>query len=431
MKTLTVIFLLLINCNIMFSQSGWTVQTSGTTDALFDTYFFDMHTGIVIGGTATNTAVILRTTNAGINWNPVNANTNILLRGVSFISASTGTAVGGNFTSSVILRTTDGGLSWDSINNPTVYALRSVSFPPTGSGNTGYIVGFNGVAMKTSDGGLSWVLLNTGLSTQQLFSVHFTDGVTGTAVGGTQTDTATIIRTTNGGANWIIQNPNTTNLLRGVFFLNSLNGFAVGNNGTILKTTDGGNNWTVFQTNIAGLMLRDIYFVNSVTGFIAGSGGRVMKTTNGGISWDSLSTGINKDLQAVFFLNENFGTSVGFDGAIIHTDSGGVITSNNFYEEEIPGKFLLSQNYPNPFNPTTIISYSINEISFIELKVYDVLGNETAVLINKKHEPGTHKIEFNGNDLPSGIYFYKINVTNLSEERKYEYSEVKKMLLVK
>ena len=394
-------------------------------------FFFDMHTGIIVGGTATNTAVILRTTNAGSNWSPVDPGTNILLRGIAFITSSTGIAVGGNFTSSVILRTTDSGSSWDPISNPTANALRSVSFPPTGSGNTGYIVGFNGTAMKTVNAGITWSMLNTGIATQTLFSVHFTDGVTGTAVGGTQTDTATIIRTTDGGSNWIIQNPNTTNLLRGVYFLNYFTGFAVGNNGTILKTTDGGFNWTIFQTNITGLMLRDIYFVNSVTGFIAGSGGKVLKTTNGGNSWDSLLTGTNKDLQAVYFLNENFGISVGFDGVIIHTDSGGVITYNNFYNEEIPDRFFLSQNYPNPFNPTTSISYSINEISFIDFKVYDVLGNETSVLVNEMSYPGTYSIEFNGNDLPSGIYFYKIIVTNLSDERKNESSEVRKMLLVK
>jgi len=431
MKPLLFFILSMNFCTDSFSQTGWNTQSSGTTDALFDVYFSDVHTGIVVGGTATNTAVILRTTNAGINWSFINPNTEFLLRGIAFITASTGIAVGGNFTSSVILRTTDSGQSWDSISNPTTNALRSVSFPPTGSGNIGYIVGFNGVAMKTVNGGLNWNLLNTGIATQTLFSVHFTDPVTGTAVGGTQTDTATIIRTTDGGLNWAVQNPNTANLLRGVYFLNTLNGFAVGNNGTIMKTTDGGNIWSVFQTNITGLMLRDIYFVNSVTGFIAGSGGRVFKTTNGGISWDSLTTGTNKDLQAVYFLNENFGTSVGFDGVIIHTDSGGVITSNNFYDEEIPDKFFLSQNYPNPFNPTTSIIYYINEISFIDFKVYDVLGNETAVLINEKQEPGTHKVEFNGNDLPSGIYFYKIIVTNLSDERKNEFSQVRKMLLVK
>lgn len=431
MKTITFLFLLSIVSSNAISQSGWTLQTSGTTDALFDVYFSDLHTGIIVGGTATNTAVILRTTNAGINWNPVNANTDILLRGVSFITASTGIAVGGNFSSSVILRTTDSGLSWDSLHNPTTNALRSVSFPPTGTGNIGYIVGFNGAAMKTVNGGLNWSLLNTGIATQTLFSVHFTDALTGTAVGGTQTDTATIIRTTNGGANWIVQNSNTTNLLRGVYFLNALNGFAVGNNGTILKTTDGGNNWIVFQTNIAGLLLRDIYFADPVTGFIVGSGGKILKTINGGTSWDSLPSGTNKDLQAVYFTDLNFGTSVGFDGIIIHTNSGGVITSNNIYGAILPDEITLFQNYPNPFNPVTFISYSISENSFIDLTVYDVLGNVIGILVNEKQNPGNYKVKFDGADLPSGIYFYKMDIINPSSKGKNVITEVRKMLLVK
>lgn len=418
MKTLSFLILLFLNISRIYSQSGWILQTSGTTDALFDTYFFDNNTGIVTGGTATNTAVILRTTNAGANWSQINPNTDILLRGIAFINSSTGIAVGGNFSSSVILRTTDSGLSWDSVSNPTTNALRSVSFPPTGTGNTGYIVGFNGVAMKTENGGLNWSLLNTGIATQTLFSVHFTDAVTGTAVGGTQTDTATIIRTTNGGVNWTAQNPQTTFLLRGVYFTNTLNGFAVGNNGTILKTNDGGDNWIVFQSNISGLLLRDIYFVNSLTGFITGSGGKVLKTTNGGTTWDSLPSGTNKDLQAVFFLNENFGTSVGFDGSIIHTNSGGVITSVSFPEAENPDKFTLSQNYPNPFNPKTVIRYSLSENHFVSLKIFDALGKEVITLINKMHIAGTYEVSFDAASFSSGIYYYKLQSDNFSETRK-------------
>lgn len=418
MKILSFLILMFINISSIFSQSGWILQTSGTTDALFDTYFFDSNTGIVVGGTATNTAVILRTTNSGFNWESVNPNTNILLRGVSFINASTGTAVGGNFSSSVILRTTNSGLSWDSLHNPTTNALRSVSFPPTGTGNVGYIVGFNGVAMKTSDGGSNWSLLNTGIATQTLFSVHFTDQNTGTAVGGTQTDTATIIRTTNGGINWTIQNPNTTFLLRGVYFLNTFSGFAVGNNGTILKTTDGGSNWIVLQSNISGLLLRDIYFVNSLTGFIVGSGGKVFKTTNGGTTWDSISSGTNKDLQAVYFLNENFGTSVGFDGSIIHTNSGGVITSVYSPETGNPDKFTLSQNYPNPFNPKTVIRYSLSENNFVSLKVFDALGKEVMILINNMQIAGTYEVNFDAASFSSGIYYYKLESDNFSETKK-------------
>jgi len=92
-------------------------------------------------------------------------------------------------------------------------------------------------------------------------------------------------------------------------------------------------------------------------------------------------------------------------------------------ENEIPSKFSLSQNYPNPFNPTTTIKYKIPEVSFVILKVYDVLGNEIITLVNEQKPLGNYKVEFNATTLPSGIYFYKLQAGN--------FVETKKMILMK
>jgi len=70
--------------------------------------------------------------------------------------------------------------------------------------------------------------------------------------------------------------------------------------------------------------------------------------------------------------------------------------------------YALDQNFPNPFNPTTKISYSIKQEGIVTLKVYDVLGNEVATLINEVKPEGFYDVDFNANDLPSGIYFYKM-----------------------
>jgi hypothetical protein len=80
--------------------------------------------------------------------------------------------------------------------------------------------------------------------------------------------------------------------------------------------------------------------------------------------------------------------------------------------------YALSQNYPNPFNPTTAITYSIPENSFVTLKVYDVLGSEVADLVNGEVEAGVHKVNFSGVDLNSGVYFYTIKAGNFSETKK-------------
>ncbi len=77
-----------------------------------------------------------------------------------------------------------------------------------------------------------------------------------------------------------------------------------------------------------------------------------------------------------------------------------------------PITFSLNQNYPNPFNPTTTISYSISEKSYVTIKIFDVLGNEVASLINNQMEAGEHSVNFNASSLSSGIYYYQITAGN-------------------
>ena len=79
---------------------------------------------------------------------------------------------------------------------------------------------------------------------------------------------------------------------------------------------------------------------------------------------------------------------------------------------------MLEQNYPNPFNPSTIINYSLPNAQYIMLKVYDILGNEIAVLVNEKQNAGVYSVDFNGANYPSGIYYYKLEAGSFSEVRK-------------
>ncbi len=85
--------------------------------------------------------------------------------------------------------------------------------------------------------------------------------------------------------------------------------------------------------------------------------------------------------------------------------------------------FLLSQNYPNPFNPSTSIKFSIPETANVKLIVYDVLGKAITTLVNENKSPGIYEVDFNGSELSSGIYFYKIEMG--------KYVSVKKMMLIK
>jgi hypothetical protein len=92
-------------------------------------------------------------------------------------------------------------------------------------------------------------------------------------------------------------------------------------------------------------------------------------------------------------------------------------------DEKIITDFSIYQNYPNPFNPNTKINFYIPEFSFVYLKVYNVLGDEVATLVNEEKPAGSYQVEFDATTLPSGIYFYRLLAGS--------YIETKKMVLMK
>lgn len=92
-------------------------------------------------------------------------------------------------------------------------------------------------------------------------------------------------------------------------------------------------------------------------------------------------------------------------------------------EDQIPTQYSLSQNYPNPFNPSTTIYFSVPSSEYVTLKVFDVLGNEVATLINEEKPAGSYQVDFKASQLSSGIYFYTINAGS--------FVETKKMILMK
>lgn len=84
----------------------------------------------------------------------------------------------------------------------------------------------------------------------------------------------------------------------------------------------------------------------------------------------------------------------------------------------LPEVFALSQNFPDPFNPVTTINYSLSNDGKVSLKVYDILGREVSTLVNENQKTGTHSVKFNGINLPSGVYIYKLTSGTNSSSRK-------------
>jgi hypothetical protein len=156
--------------------------------------------------------------------------------------------------------------------------------------------------------------------------------------------------------------------------------------------------------------------------------GGVKISTDNGSTWKQN----NQGLSDVFGSLVQIVTDFIYDGTFVYaaTDSGvfrqglnASVTGTRFIIETTPQNCSLKQNYPNPFNPVTIISYQLPMNNHVSLKVYDALGREVSTLINERKDAGNYSVQFNAVNLPSGIYFYRLQAG--------KYIEVKKMLLLR
>lgn len=132
------------------------------------------------------------------------------------------------------------------------------------------------------------------------------------------------------------------------------------------------------------------------------------------------------DWSAINFENINWKVRTINNGGIgpwSETYNFNIILTDVEDETQLPTEFALLQNYPNPFNPSTNIQYAIANRQFVQLKVYDVLGNEIATLVNEEKSSGTYEIEFSVGAsqllaLTSGVYFYQLKAGNFLETKK-------------
>ena len=154
-------------------------------------------------------------------------------------------------------------------------------------------------------------------------------------------------------------------------------------------------------------------------------------------NWDAVYFYQNNIADTLFAFQTDSGK---FVQANVIPDRGFVllksIVINSLNEEfKVPHEFVLEQNYPNPFNPTTKIRYTIpdvgSELAQTVIKVYDILGNEVATLVNEEKEPGYYEVEFNAGQLSSGIYFYRLQSANPSTGSGQSYFQTKKMILLR
>ncbi len=440
------------------SQGGWYQQNSGTDKKLYAVQFTDANNGFAVGDSGT----ILQTTNAGANWVTQVSGLDIILKSVCFTDINIGTVVGDDGT---ILRTTNGGVNWTAQASGTNKNLNSVYYI---NEITGWTVGGSlvnipaeNVILKTTDGGINWSPQSSSTN-YPLTDVHFNDVNNGFIVGGYWGYSAVILRTTDGGNTWIeITGPGISGYHFGVSFADELTGIVVGafhgldyidshrlvytgdlqqvesqyfrkdnfpkplwGPGHILRTTNGGITWqTVLDT--VSVDLNCVTFIDDNNGWVvggefwfSGGGGCVLSTNDGGLTWTEQISGISNALSSVFFNDALTGWAVGANGTILHTTNGGVSFVEEEQFDEIPTEFSLSQNYPNPFNPSTTFNYSIPTQSKVVIKVFDILGNEVATLMDEEKSVGTYELTWYAEQLPCGVYFYHLKTNSFVQTRK-------------
>jgi photosystem II stability/assembly factor-like uncharacterized protein len=418
LKSLTIFIIFLIINNT--SRPQWILDPAPTGMLLNRVRLISSSVGWIVG----ENGIILRTTDGGTSWQTQSSGTTVYLNDVSFTDANNGTVVGDN---GIILRTTNGGSTWQSQSSGTTYILHGVSFTDA---NTGTVVGQGGTILRTTNGGSSW-LPQSNQTTAFLRGVSFTDINNGTIVG----SGSLIFRTTNGGDIWSGLASGTTWSLENVVFTDTNTGIAVGGGSyggntsvsIIIRTTNGGTTWTQ-KLNISGSGIgpfSDVSFSDANNGAVVNflSNGPIWRTTDGGITWGSQITPDHEPLFSVSFADVDNGIAVGSHGTILRTTNGGVTFIGNENKNSSPQWFTLSQNYPNPFNPGTVISYSLPSASNIKLIVFNTLGQTVKVLENGFKNTGNYSVNFNATELPSGIYFYKLEAG--------QFSQIKKMILLK
>ena len=337
----------------------WVAASTGLSS--FIVYCVTMQDSNLFAGTANG---ILRSSNKGTAWSASSdgLNTNVI-RSIT-VHGSDMFAAGNN----ALYKSTDSGENWTPLN---------IGFTPI---KTSSIIidkqnifagAVNGI-FRSTDYGLNWEQANTGLTDQYITSLLSVDGklFAGTYLHG-------VFCSTNNGDKW-----------SSVPFLSSqaVHSLAEFNNLFLFVGTD-------YGTKIYSLKDSSL-----ITGFQSG-----MPST---ISIYSLA------------LQDSILYAGAYENGIWSCPVAGLLTGIEKDFSNYPAEFQLYQNYPNPFNPITTIEFQVPRAENVSLRVFDIIGREVKTLINEEKSLGTYKIRFNGKNLPSGVYFYRLEAGNFASTKK-------------
>ncbi|MGE5437605.1 MAG: T9SS type A sorting domain-containing protein [Syntrophothermus sp.] len=334
-------------------------KTFNNYDKIIDFYFFNPDTGYSLQRTVGNSHIFGITTNGGVTWDSL-----------SEVHFDYGTAIEwvidkntiflapkqtGDWYTAMLMKSTDGGKTWRNIMR--------------------FVMGFE---IASGIYGLCF-------ADEKIGYFHFN-------ANGPAADPDGNWKTTDGGDTWL-EDPSYMGY--NTMFLNPKLGFKIFNDGILYKTTDKGVTWD----SICPKFWSEVTFIDEYNGFAID---RIMendtimvsqnlcKTTDGGYTWDC---------SPIVF------------------DTSALITSIQEPQAFVT-HYILEQNYPNPFNPVTKIKFSLPEGGITTIKVYDILGEEKATLLNEYKLAGSYTAAFDGNNLPSGVYIYTITSSSFKQSKK-------------
>jgi len=438
--------------NFTFAQNFWEKISSPTTNFLRTLYFADSLKGWVAG----DSGAIFYTSDGGLNWTRQKTNTTSTIMRLFFLDSEKAWALAwadvansdNLFYGTEILKTTNGGLDWSVEQYKEENAfLRGIYFIDT---LKGFMGGVPAKFLATSDGGLNWEPANIDSGTFSYFPVinfKFYNDHYGFACGGRFDIAGVIWKTTNGGDSWtpIDGKYSPPDEVWDMHFFDSLHIIGIGGDPDVfgvglIYSLDAGESWDYFEIGIPGRAFAMSFRTENEGWAVVPQSELFVTTFDYGYTWTPFTTPDSTQLYDIFFTDSITGYAVGDGGVIVKykyqipdyvDDENNLLTTN--YE--------LNQNYPNPFNPSTVIGYQIPVSSNITLKVYDILGNDVATLIDEYKPAGKYEFEFNTSQissLSSGVYFYQLSAvsseTSLSASRQgaeYKFIQTKKMIYSK
>jgi hypothetical protein len=199
-----------------------------------------------------------------------------------------------------------------------------------------------------------------------------------------------------------------------IFFFNRIEPFG------IYRSLDYGESWLkISEAILNSISLYDNKYI--VAGLSSGQG--VMISSDLGNTWTTKTAGIPNNAYIIWNQINSEGYLYASAGELGLYKSNSIVVGVNEQSISSASTFELFQNFPNPFNSTTNIKYEIQQASRVVVKVYDLMGNEVATLLNRYQEAGSYDLIFQAEDLASGIYFYQL--------RAGEFVATKKLIMLK